>query len=251
ARLARARALYGQVFRSAPGPFQALVEYGTRTPRLQWSRAVDREGGDRVRYRITLAADSSFDDPVVFFTDSTWIESTPARAGLPSWWRIEAVDRGGNVTACAPAVFQATLLAITTGVDGGTAVARPRLWPNPARSAVHFEGLASDAIVVDVAGRRIASVGRGLRAEGTHWVWDPHGPGRAVRPGLYFVLSRSKGVSLPVTILEESMGGRRVATAHLRPCAVRMAQPTLTALLSERTGTPTVGAATTPASSHV
>ncbi len=202
ARLVRARALFGQVFRSAPGPFQALVGDGTRTPRLQWSRAVDREGGDRVRYRITLAADSSFDDPVVFFTDSTWIESTPARAGLPSWWRIEAVDRGGNVTPCAPAVFQATLLAVTTGVDGGTAVARPRVWPNPARSAVHFEGLASDAIVVDVAGRRIASVGRGLHAEGTHWVWDTRALGRPVRPGLYFVLSRSKGVSLPVTILE-------------------------------------------------
>ena len=99
-RLQRARAVYGQVFRSAPSRFEALVDLGERTPRLQWTRSSDSESGDRVRYRVTLAADSTFADPTVFFTDSTWIQSTPARAGLPSWWRIEAIDRGGNVTAC-------------------------------------------------------------------------------------------------------------------------------------------------------
>ncbi len=201
-RLQRARAVYGQVFRSAPSRFEALVDLGERTPRLQWTRSSDSESGDRVRYRVTLAADSTFADPTVFFTDSTWIQSTPARAGLPSWWRIEAIDRGGNVTACEPARFLATLLTNTTDVGDTPVVARPRLWPNPARGPVRLEGVGPDVVVVDVAGRRVASPGRGLRAEGAYWVWDARTFGRGVHPGLYFVLSRSRGVSLPVTILE-------------------------------------------------
>jgi hypothetical protein len=201
ARIERARTLYGQVFRVAPAHFEAEVEADERTPRLQWSRAADNEPGDHVRYRITLAADSSFADASVFFTDSTWIQSTPARAGLPSCWRIEAIDRGGNVTPCDPPMFSATLLVNSTGAPGGPAVTRPRLWPNPARGPVRLEGLGADVMIVDVAGRRVASPGRGLRSEGALWVWDVRALGRRVPPGLYFALSRSRGVSLPVTVL--------------------------------------------------
>ena len=201
-RVNRARALYGQVFRTPPARFAWLAKDGERTDRLSWTRATDAEPGDRERYRVTLGAESTLTEATVFYTDSTWIQSTPARAGMPSWWRIEAIDRGGNVTVCEPAEFQATLLVSFTGADDSPAIARPRLWPNPSRGRVRLEGLGADVMIVDVAGRRIASPGRGLRAEGTHWVWDVRALARPVPPGLYFALSRSRGVSLPITILE-------------------------------------------------
>ncbi len=198
ARIGRARAFYGQVFRKSPSAFTANPGPASGTNRLSWTRASDTEQGDHVRYRITLAADSSFRDALVFWTDSTHIEYTPARASLPSWWRIEAVDRGGNTTLASPGRFAATLLVPTSGVEPPAAIVRPRVWPNPARSAFRLEGFGDDAMILDVAGRRVARANDGLRRDGTHWVWDA----RRARPGLYWAVSRSADVSVAITRLQ-------------------------------------------------
>lgn len=197
ARIGRARAFYGQVFHEPPAAFHVEPVSPAGVGRLSWTRATDREPGDKVRYRVTLAADSSFQDAIVFWTDSTHMESTPARASLPSWWRIEAVDRGGQVTPSTPAVFEATLLVATAGVEPPLAHLRPRVWPNPARGPVRLEGFGSDAMILDVAGRRIAAVNEGLRRDGAQWIWEARG----ARPGLYWAVSRSAGLSVPLTRL--------------------------------------------------
>lgn len=198
ARIARARAFYGQVFQTPPSAFRVAPVPPAGAPSLAWSPAFDPESGDKVRYRVTLAADSTFRDAVVFMTDSTHLESTPARASLPSWWRIEAIDRGGHVTPATPGQFAATLLVSTTAVEPPGLRVRPRVWPNPARGAIRLEGFGDDVMILDVAGRRVARVNDGLRRDGTQWVWDS----RRARPGLYWAISRSADVSLPVTRLE-------------------------------------------------
>lgn len=198
ARIRRARAYYGQVFREAPGAFKIDPVPAAGTAKLSWSRAIEHEPGDKVRYRVTLAADSTFRDAVVFMTDSTHLESTPARASLPSWWRVEAIDRGGLVTPSTPGAFAATLLVATADVEPERMVVRPRVWPNPARGLIRLEGFGDDAMILDVAGRRVARAHEGLRRDGARWLWDA----RRARPGLYWAVSRSTGASVPVTRLE-------------------------------------------------
>ena len=197
-----ARAVYSQAFRVAPAGFKLVAPPTTGTTRLSWSAATDREPGDRVRYRIAVAADSTFRPSTVFYTDVPWTESTPVRPGLPCWWRIDAVDRGGNATRCDPPAFQATMLVANASADDPEASARPRAWPNPAHGAVRLEGLGRDVVILDVAGRCVASRTDGLRLEGGAWVWDVREHGRRARPGLYWAVSRSRGVSLPITLLQ-------------------------------------------------
>jgi len=197
-----ARAFYGRVFRRAPQHFRLLPPPAEGAERIGWIAAGDDEPGDRVRYRVVVASDPTFADGVSFMTDDPWIGSTPARAGLPSWWRVEAVDRGGNVTPCDPPIFPATLRVATTDAPGGPTAARPRLWPNPARGPVRIAGLGDDVVLFDVTGRRVASSGRGLRAEGEDWVWDVRDRGERARPGLYWVVSRASGVTLRLVLIE-------------------------------------------------
>lgn len=202
AAIGQARAYYGRAFTRAPGAFQLAPIPPGGASKFEWSDAADDEPGDRVRYRVTLSADSLFADPVTFWADESWIGSTPARPSLPTWWRVEAVDRGGHVTPCDPPVFRATLLVATADAPGDGAIARPRAWPNPARGPVRIEGLGPDAVVVDVQGRRVAQAGRGLRAEGGAWVWDVRDRGGRARPGLYWAVSRSRARSIRITVLE-------------------------------------------------
>jgi len=202
AAIAQARAFYGRVFKRAPGPFQLASPPPSGTTRIEWTPAVDDEPGDRVRYRVMLSADSLFQNPVTFLSDDPWIGSTPARPSLPTWWRVEAVDRGGNATPLDPPKFLATLLVASTDVPEGGAKLRARVWPNPARGPVRLEGLGADAVVFDVTGRRVAAAGRGLRAEGPAWVWDLSDRGQRARPGLYWAVSSSRGVSVRLTVLE-------------------------------------------------
>jgi hypothetical protein len=201
--IAAARTFYGRVFKKAPGKFHLSPPPPSGATRFEWTPAPDEEPGDRVRYRVTVAADSLFQDgPVTFFSDEPWIGSTPARPSLPSWWRVEAVDRGGNTSPLEPATFHATLLVNSLDAPVSEPQLRPRVFPNPARGPVRLEGLGSDVAVYDVTGRRVASAGRGLRAEGPAWVWDLRDRGERARPGLYWAVSRRRGVSVRLTVLE-------------------------------------------------
>jgi len=202
AAIAQARSFYGRVFKRAPGQFQLAPPPPSGTTRIEWTPAPDDEPGDRVRYRVTLSEDSLFHNPVTFLSDDPWIGSTPARPSLPTWWRVEAVDRGGNTTPLDPPKFLATLLVGSTDVPMSEVKLRPRVWPNPARGPVRLEGLGADAVVFDVTGRRVATVGHGLRAEGPALVWDLRDRDQRARPGLYWAVSRMRGVSVRLTVLE-------------------------------------------------
>lgn len=202
AAIAQARAFYGRAFLAPPGAFQLVPPSPAGATHFDWSAARDSEPGDRVRYRVTLAADSLFTDAIAFFTDDPFLGSTPSRPGLPTWWRIEAVDRGGNITPCQPAAFRATLLVASAGAPENDAIARPRAVPNPSRGPVRLEGLGADVVIVDVQGRRVAMPGRGLRAEGSAWVWDARDRGQRARPGLYWARSRTSARALRITIVE-------------------------------------------------
>lgn len=202
AQIAQARSFYGRVFKRAPGAFHLAPPAPSGTTRIEWTPAPDDEPGDRVRYRVTLAADSLFHDAVTFYSEEPWIGSTPARPSLPTWWRVEAVDRGGNVTMLDPPKFFATLLVASLDAPLSEARPRARVWPNPAHGPVRLEGLGPDVVVYDVSGRRVATAGRGLRADGPAWVWDLSDRGERARPGLYWAVSRSRGVTVRLTVLD-------------------------------------------------
>jgi hypothetical protein len=83
---------------------------------------------------------------------------------------------------------RAAFVALSQPVAGVTGPSRPalrpRVWPNPAFGAVHFEGFGGDVDVFDATGRRVARVRAGARL-----VWDGRDGARAARPGLYLARS--------------------------------------------------------------
>jgi hypothetical protein len=198
----RARDVYSQAFRLPPAAFDVVLPPPDGTTQISWSRAIDPEPGDRVRYRITVSDDSTFGHPIVFLTDSARTDSVPVQPGVPMWWRVEAIDRGGNVTMGDPPKFLVIYFSQVLAASVVGAVPRPRLWPNPARGSVRGEGWGADVVIVDVMGRRVAAAGDGLRADGGSWVWERRADGRRVPPGLYFVRSRARGISMPLSVLE-------------------------------------------------
>lgn len=204
ARIASARAVYGRAFVAAPGPFalQTNLNAGP-TEALSWFPAVDPEAGDRVAYRIALSGTPTFVGGWTTTTTATQVAGPPVPPGVPHWCRIEAVDRGGNVTPCSPALFRVTFAASVAGAaEAGGAGRSPRVWPNPARGAVRLEGFGHDAAIVDIAGRRVATAARGLAREGHDWLWDPRGGGGRVRPGIYWAVSGTCGVRCAVVVLD-------------------------------------------------
>lgn len=72
----------------------------TATP-LQWSRALDPDAGDTVRYRILIDTDTTFASPTLIgLLDSTrhlWPLDTD---DVVLYWRVIAQDRAGNTRIC-------------------------------------------------------------------------------------------------------------------------------------------------------
>src|SRR5262249_8788558 len=86
-----ARTQFGRAFTASPAGFHPVSPAGSVT-RVEWTAAADPEPGDKVRYRVAVATDSTFNQPVSFWTDTPWVVSTPERPSLPGWWRGETVD---------------------------------------------------------------------------------------------------------------------------------------------------------------
>ena len=66
-----------------------------------------------------------------------------------------------------------------------------RVRPNPSRGPVTLLGVGADVVVYDLAGRRVASPGHGIRAGASGVVWDGMDGGRPAAPGVY--LARGAG----------------------------------------------------------
>jgi hypothetical protein len=199
-RLDRARTALGVAFTDAPGAFHLTTDVGHGpVEELDWTRAADPEPGDRVRYRVTCAQDSLFTTPCVLWTDNSVLPEGNVPPGCGTWWRIEALDRGGHATACDPPVFTATL-AGPSAVPPDRGPTLVRAWPNPSRGTVRLEGLAADAVILDIAGRRVA--GPGLATEGRWLTWDGRSRGHRVPAGVYRAISRSTGARVSFVIVE-------------------------------------------------
>jgi len=197
ARVEWARGFYGSVFHVAPSgfPVRVLTNGDGRATGLAWSPSTDPEAGDRVSYRVTYALDSTFSAPTVSLLRDTAVACCPAPADTRCWWRVEAVDRGGNVAPASPAGGSVISgFDMTVGVPGA-AVRRlaARAWPNPSRSAVRIQGLGGDVEVFDIAGRRVARPGHGVAAVPGGAEWDGSGADGPAPSGLYFARDRGSG----------------------------------------------------------
>lgn len=80
-------------------------------------------------------------------------------------------------------------------------------WPNPARDHVHLalaldETSDVDAAVFDIAGRRVATLARGVHAAGTHALtWDGRDAGGRQLRGVFFVRARGPKFDLSRRVL--------------------------------------------------
>ena len=192
ARIARARQRFGEPFLAPPGGFGlASPSPGdTAWAGLSWEQAADPDSGDRVVYKVRLGTDSTLADAGLVRTAATSLTDLPLVPCRWYWWSVEAEDRAGGVTVSTPRVgwfYQPGVLDVGEGAAG----APPRARPNPSRGPVALQGLGAEVVVYDLAGRRVASSGRGIRAGAHGAVWDGLDGGRPAAPGVY--LARGAG----------------------------------------------------------
>ncbi|MCC6650393.1 MAG: CehA/McbA family metallohydrolase [Candidatus Eisenbacteria bacterium] len=187
AQVARARAELNRAFVVAPEPF-LLVEPragGALLGTLRWSRALDRESGDRVLYRVRVSDDSLLTEPTEYWTGDTTLAIPPMPGHESTWWSVEAVDRGGQVRVADDGARVAHPLSWFAGVSPGGTIVR-RVLPNPSRGIVRLEGFGPTLEILDVRGRVVAAVGRGIRPAGGAMRWDS----RDAAPGVYWARTR-------------------------------------------------------------
>ncbi len=198
ARGARARAVYGKPWVTRSGSFRMLTAGAVAPARFTWRRSTDTEANDRVRYLVEVDTASTFPAPMTWTCEDTTLVVSPAKHG-PWWWRVTAIDRGGNKRVAQ----NAPKLSGDAPLDAPPPMATraARAYPNPARSEVRLEGFSADARVFDTAGRVVASRGRGLEPAGNAFTWRLRGAGRAVPPGLYFVADPARARTTRIVVL--------------------------------------------------
>jgi hypothetical protein len=212
-----AREVYRGMFLVPPAGFALLTPGNGDTldphaaVHFSWAQAIDPEVGDRIVYRLELAADSTFAECETLYVGAeTSIDrelATPVTTRR--WWRVRAEDRGGNVTRCVPTRASFVMIIASATVDGGPdpggtipnagqPVPRIEAWPNPAPGAIRLRILDPPASacaleIVDLCGRRIARLA--LDARGGHAQpryeqalrWDGRDSlGRPVASGCYW-----------------------------------------------------------------
>lgn len=192
AQIARSRSELGRAFVHAPEPFALdQPEPGTVVAEtFGWRRSIDLEDGDRVRYRLILAADSAFTEPSVHWADDTTLTHVELPAVPQFWWRVEAVDLGGNVRVADGTPRMAFNAALLAGVPPTTGAVVRRAWPNPSTGFVRLQGFATPPEILDLHGRIVAVPGRGLTSAADGWWWDGRREGRAVPAGVYWARTR-------------------------------------------------------------
>jgi hypothetical protein len=193
ARVARARWRFGEPFRTPPADFalRSPLPGDTAWAGLSWAEAADPDPGDRVSYLVRLGTDSTLADARLLRTAATSLDEVALVPCRWYWWSVEAEDLAGGLTASTPRsgrFYQPGVL--DAGETPGTA-ARPRAWPNPSRGPVAIEGMGTDVTVYDLAGRRVAWPGRGVRRNPQGALWDGRDGARPAAPGVY--LARGAG----------------------------------------------------------
>jgi len=128
-------------------------------------------------------------------TEFQWTAAPPGSAA----GRVRIVDaQRQGVADASNGSFQMQPLV---GVDPGT-LRRPSFssaYPNPSRGSVRFDlrmpvAGAISVEVFDIAGRRVQTLAKGLRAAGEHvLIWDGRTQGGRARNGIYFVRARLPG----------------------------------------------------------
>jgi len=218
ARLQEARDYYGSLFRVAPPPFpldspsEGATILTDAPVAFSWSPANDPEEGDRLRYCVEIAADTSFTPCLA----AAWVESTACLLDVDILtdstyvWRVTAVDLGGHLAACMPThrTFQGGASAA-----GFEPSAPPELEdrvgflqtrPNPTRGAATLRwepiaGTEMDGVwldIFDIHGRRILTAADGFGSGTTAWGpgtcrWDGRdNAGRRVPSGTYWLRLR-------------------------------------------------------------
>lgn len=106
-------------------------------------------------------------------------------AWTAAWQQDTVLARIARARAVYEALSQPVAVSVTA--RGGTVAFA---MPNPSRGAVTLTGFTAAVEIVDLAGRRIAREGDGIRVQGGSRVWDGLDRGRPARPGLYWARSR-------------------------------------------------------------
>ncbi len=189
-RIAQARQVFTAPFRSAPAPFAMIMPppndtlYGAAS----WRSADDPDPCDRVRYVVRVAGDSSLAGAWEQGTSETSLALPGLEKNRGYWIAVDAVDRAGNARRAGGAAQwffvpgDSSLLA----TPPGPTISTPRAFPNPTRGSVQLIGLGRDAVVYDMAGRRVAALGRGLTWSPAGPRWDGRDRGQAAAPGVYW-----------------------------------------------------------------
>ncbi len=201
-RIGRARRFYSRAFRVPPGPF-VLLDPGDRDTvferalALTWSKAIDPEAGDQVAYTVSISSDSSdLGHSGCRFTTSETEWSNPLlRPDSWYWWKVEAADRGENVTGATPSVRRFWLAREIAGAeDPRSPGGPPRAVPNPSQGDVLLEGLAPPITILDPSGRLVAVIESTPEGSGGVAIWNGRNSrGDRAFPGLYWALGRKPG----------------------------------------------------------
>jgi hypothetical protein len=186
ARIERARRHFGVSFASRPDDFalQSPLPGDTAWAGLRWAAAADPDPGDQVRYLVRIGSDSTLADARVVRTAATSLSDLGLLVGHWYWWSVEAEDRAGDVTRATPRSGWFFLPGVLD-VAADPVAPPPQAWPNPSRGPVELRGLGADVVVYDLAGRRIAWTGAGIRSSAGTVRWDGLDAGRPVAPGIY------------------------------------------------------------------
>src|SRR5262249_12308357 len=199
------------------GPIQAQAASVT----LKWTAPGDdslagRASAYDLRYSVSLITTANFPNatqvagvPVPSTSGSPESFTVGGLTGGQSYYFcIRTRDAAGNWSAISNVVFSASR---TTGVDPDA----PGFWfseshPNPVRSLVHFSyslirGAQVQAMVTDIAGRRIRTIASGFFPAGRGDLsWDTKDEsGSSVAPGVYLVNAQIDGTKFARRVVVE------------------------------------------------
>lgn len=170
--LAATRDVYRAAFRVPPPPFalyapeqNAIIHFGEDVL-FDWEVVEDPELGDRVDYLIEVAEDPDF-LPLIFSMHCPAPPRVLSGGHLePSkeyWWRVRAIDRGGNITLSTPEAspFQTEDWSSEVPIeDPEEGWVRPQaaFWPTPVIDRLHLQIMPPEAsltrlVILDSSGR--------------------------------------------------------------------------------------------------
>jgi fibronectin type 3 domain-containing protein len=175
---------------AAPSDLAAAAGPGQGEVTLTWSANTEP---DLDRYRVERDTVELFGPSAVIFwaTDATYLDSG-LEVGVSYYYRVFAVDVGGNESAPSPTV---EIVLIGTGLPESSVASLSVAGPNPSRSeetafaySVPRGGAPVSIAIYDVAGRTVRTVVDRFQDGGAYEiVWDGRDRnGRRVGSGVYF-----------------------------------------------------------------